>query len=111
MGLYTFDETTATLVARTASDTTLFTTVSTAYQRSLSTVGGFPAAYTLNAGTRYAVGVLAVGTTAPNFAGRSTGVGVSGLTPRMNAAVAGQSDLATVSSLITAQGNIFARLS
>jgi hypothetical protein len=35
---------------------------------------------------------------------------VAGLTPRMNAVVAGQSDLATTSSFITAQGHVYARL-
>jgi Major tropism determinant N-terminal domain len=110
MGLYTFDETTATLVARTASDTTLFGTVSTAYQRSLSTAGGYPATYTLNAGSRYGVGVICVGTTAPLYGGRVMNAGVSGLTPRCNAALASQTDLVTSSSLATAQGQPWARL-
>jgi len=111
MGLYTFDETTATLVARTASDTALFGTVSTAYQRSLSTTGGYPATYTLNAGTRYGVGVICVGTTAPLYSGRLMNAGVSGLTPRCNASLASQTDLVTSSSLSTAQGQPWARLS
>lgn len=112
MGLYTMDETTATLVARTASDTTLFNSVSTAYTRSLSTAGGggYPATYTLNAGTRYGVGVICVGTTAPLYSGRLMNAGVSGLTPRCNAALASQTDLVTSSSLATAQGQPWARL-
>jgi hypothetical protein len=110
MGIYAMDETTATLVARTASDTTLFGTVSTAYQRSLSTTGGYPATYTLNAGTRYGVGVICVGTTAPLYSGRLMNAGVSGLTPRCNAALASQTDLVTSSSLATAQGQPWARL-
>lgn len=111
MGLYTFDETTATLVARCASDTTLFTSAATAYQRSFATAGGFPSNYTLNAGARYGVGVITVGTTAPNLTGRASGPGLAGLTPRMNAVLAGQSDLATASGLGAGQAHIFARLS
>lgn len=65
MGLYTVDAAgAATLVAQTASDTTLFTATQTAYRRSLDTAGGFPASYNLVAGQRYAVGVIGVGQTA-----------------------------------------------
>jgi len=44
MGLFTYDESTgtATLVARCASDTTLFTATRTAYTRSFDTTGSFP---------------------------------------------------------------------
>jgi hypothetical protein len=110
-GIYTFDETTATLVARTASDTTIFGAVNSSYQRSLSTVGGFPATYTLTAGTRYGVGVAIVGTTAPTLAGKVVAVGVSTLSPKTNGTITGQSDLPTsVTSIGTAQGHAFARL-
>jgi hypothetical protein len=111
MGIYTMDETTATLVARTASDTTLFTTASTAYTRSLATAGGYPSSYTLNAGSRYAVAVICVGTTAPLYAGRLMNAGVSGLTPRMNSSFASQSDLvASTTTFSGAQGQPWARL-
>jgi hypothetical protein len=47
-----------TLVARTAS--TAFTTTTANFStRAFDTTGGFPASYTLTAGTRYAVGVIA----------------------------------------------------
>jgi hypothetical protein len=111
MGIYTMDETTATLVARTASDTTLFTAASTAYTRSLSTAGGFPASYTLNAGSRYGVAVISVGTTAPLYAGRAMNAGVSALSPRVNSSLASQTDLvASTTTFSGAQGQPWARL-
>ena len=86
MGIYTYTEGgTATLVARTASDTSLFAATSTAYTRSLSTAGGYPATYTLNAGTRYGVAYICVGTTQPQLVGRSVGAGVgASLSPRLS---------------------------
>jgi hypothetical protein len=110
MGLYTFDETTATLVARTASDTTLFAATNTAYTRSLATAGGYPSTYTLVAGTRYGAAVIAVGTTAPNFAGRTIVTAVGGLTPRMAGSLSSQSDLVASGTPVTAQANLYARL-
>lgn len=115
MGLYTFDETTATLVARTASDTTLFTAANTSYQRSFATAGGFPASYTLTAGTRYGVAFVQVGaTTAPSFAARNIAIGVGLLSPRTNAQTSGQTDLptsVTTSVFGTSLTNVYARLS
>jgi len=110
MGLYTYDETTVTLVARTASDTTLFAATNTAYTRSLATAGGYPATYTLAAGSRYAAAVIAVGTTAPNFAGRTIVTAVGGQTPRMAASLSSQTDLVTTGTPGNAQANIYARL-
>jgi hypothetical protein len=112
MGLYTFDESTATLVARTASDTTLFSSLVTAYQRSLATAGSFPASYTLTAGTRYGVAVVIVGSTIGNVVGRTVGVGASALGPRMSGTLASQSDLpATATISASQQTQPFARLS
>lgn len=51
------------IVARTASDTTLLNSTGAFYQRSLATTGGYPASYALVSGTRYAIGLLTVGTT------------------------------------------------
>jgi hypothetical protein len=110
MGLYTFDETTVTLVARTASDTTLFAATNTAYTRSLATAGGYPATYTCSAGTRYGVAVIAVGTTAPSFAGRTIVTAVGGQTPRMAASLVSQTDLITSGTPNNAQANLYARL-
>lgn len=111
MGLYTVTESTATLVARTASDTTLFASTSTAYTRSLATAGGYPATYTLSAGTRYAVGVIQIGTTPAQLVGKFSQVSVASLTPRITAASFGQSDLANVSSLSANAAIVYARLS
>jgi hypothetical protein len=85
LGLYTFDETTATLVAATASDATLFTAASTIYTRSLSTGGGLPSSYTLTAGSRYGFAVLVTGTTMPSLIGlSSSGFVFATLSPRVN---------------------------
>ena len=111
MGLFTFNETTATLVARTASDTTLFTQTRTVYTRSFDSSGGFPATYTLTAGTRYGVGVIAVGTTMPLLSGTTPPFELATLSPRLSAARTGQSDLATIGSLGTTSAVPYARLS
>jgi hypothetical protein len=112
MGLFTFDETTATLVAQTASDTTLFTTTRTQYARSFSAAsGGFPSSYTLQAGVRYGVGVLCVGTTMPLIWGATPPFEILALTPRLSGARSGQSDLGTASSLGTSSSILYARLS
>lgn len=114
MGLYTFDETTATLVARTASDTTLFGAVSTAYQRSFSTAGGYPASYQITVGTRYGIGIIFVGTTTPAGVARTNSPAVHTQTPRTAANLGSQSDLpatASASSFGIQQGMPFARLS
>lgn len=95
MGLFTYDESTATLVARTANDTTLFAATRTLYTRSFDTAGGFPASYTLQAGVRYAVGVLCVGTTPPQIAAGGTLAEWAALTPRIAAVRTSQSDLST----------------
>jgi len=94
LGLYTFDETNATLVAAVASDTSLFTTASTVYTRSLSTGGGLPSSYTLNAGSRYGFAVLATGTTMPSIIGlSSSGFNLATITPRINGQVTSQTNL------------------
>ena len=76
MGLYTAtgtNNTTMTLVARTASDATLGNTVSTIYTRALNTTGGYPSTYSLTAGITYAFAIMAYNTGGtfgiPSFAG------------------------------------------
>jgi len=112
MGLYTFDEgtTALTLVARTASDTTLFTTSGTAYTRSFDTTGGYPASYTLLAGTRYGVAVFVAGTTLPQIAGKTINLGVTNLVPRTAGATASATDLAASPGLGNQGGHVWARL-
>jgi hypothetical protein len=63
MGLYTFDGTTATLVAQTALDSSSLFWTTGLFTRSFDTTGGYPATYTLQAGQRYAVGVFTTATT------------------------------------------------
>ena len=102
-GLYTYDETTATLVAATANDTTIFSTRNTLYTRAFSTGGSLPATYTLQAGVRYGLAVLWVGSTPGNayvaygFAPGS----VASLSPKLNGAVTSQTDLPTTATPVT----------
>jgi len=104
MGLYTWDGTTATLVARTASETTtLFTAANTLYSRSFDTTGGYPATYNLVAGTRYAVAVIAVGATAGTLlTGAAATSGFFATAPLMAASKTAQTDLATSITGVTA---------
>jgi hypothetical protein len=101
MGLYTFDGTTATLVARTASDTTLFNATTTLFTRSFDTTGGYPLSYTLTAGTRYALGVIQTGTTVASFAGVTGNTVLTAVAPRVLGNVSGQSDLLTSRNTFT----------
>jgi hypothetical protein len=112
MGLYSYDETTATLVARCASDTTLFTAINTTYTRSFNTTGGFPATYTLQAGTRYGVAVLLAGTTMPVLSGKGVPAGMLGLTPKTAMTINGQTSLPSSSTALQiTSAHPFARLS
>lgn len=97
MGIYTADASgNATLVARTASDTTLFTsTANTVFTRSLNTTGGYPASYTLTAGTRYAVGLCLVASGLGNIVATSIQSHVAALSPRIQGVRTGNSDLVT----------------
>jgi peptidoglycan/xylan/chitin deacetylase (PgdA/CDA1 family) len=101
LGLYTVNaDGSKTLVAATLSDTTLATVGSTVYTRALDAGGGLPTSYTLKRGQRYALGVLFVGTTMPNFAGIGPAVtGLAALAPVMAEQLSGQADLpATVAA-------------
>ena len=116
MGLYTIDGSGYyTLVARTASDTSLFGSTATLYTRSFDTAGGYPSSYALVAGTRYAVGVICVGTTMPTLLcsqASNTIPILNTVTPVMCTARAGQTDLITpINTLIgTSSRNYWARL-
>ena len=113
IGLFTYDEATgiATLVARTASDTTLFTATRTAYTRLFDTTGGFPSTYTLQAGVRYGVGLLCIGTTMPTIQGNAGLAEMSALTPRLSAIRTSQSDLSTGTATNAQSQVLYARLS
>ena len=62
-GIYTRSGNTMTLVARTASDATIFTSTYTKYTRALDTTGGYPATYAMTAGSEYWIGYIIVATT------------------------------------------------
>jgi hypothetical protein len=62
-GIYTRSGGTFTLQARTASDTTIFNSTNSKVTRALDTTGGYPATYTMTAGTEYWLAVIQVGTT------------------------------------------------
>jgi hypothetical protein len=97
-GLYSWDGTTLTLLARTASDTTLFAAQQTLYQRSFDTTGGYPSSYALVAGTRYAVALIVVGTTVGTVMAVNSPTALSALAPRIQGVKASQSDLPATST-------------
>jgi len=94
IGLYTYDPLLdeGVLVARTASDTTLFNTANTIYTRAFNTTGGYPSSYTLVAGTRYALAVVQAGTTPASLLGKAHSSLLQTLDTRI-AATASGSDL------------------
>jgi hypothetical protein len=97
-GLYTFDGTTATLVARTNNDSSRFTVSNTVYTGALDATGGYPTSYTLTAGSRYAVGVVIVATSTPTLASISHGsasTAILAASPRMAGFASATSDLPT----------------
>jgi hypothetical protein len=102
IGLYTYDFNTdeCTLVARTASDTTLFNTINTLYTRSFNTTGGYPASYTLVAGQRYALGVIQVGTTTAFLLGANHSSLMTGFDWRI-AGTSSNADLPTTASSLS----------
>jgi len=95
-GLYTMDASGAgTLVARTASDTTLFTSANTVYTRSLDSTGGYPTTYSLVAGTRYAVAVCVVASSPQTIAAAGCQPVVAAVSPRVQGVRTGANDLVT----------------
>ena len=113
-GIYTTDGVTATLVARTAADSTIFSSLNTSYNRALSTTGGFPASYTLLAGVRYAFAVIIVASTPGSVytAFDAPPAALSSLAPRITGAYAGQTDLPTsVPSFSSSTIGVWGRLS
>lgn len=112
IGLYTWDGATATLVAATANDTTLWNATNTVFTRSFDTSSGLPASYNLVAGQRYAVAAIYLGTTAPSLQAVSVSIGSSSLDPRVTGLKSSQTDLPTSASGLATTGNFFwARLS
>jgi hypothetical protein len=91
-----------TMVAQTASDTTIGNVANTIYSRTFSTAGGFPASYDLVAGSRYAVGFLLVGTTAGQWQTATVSTGAFMRLPPMVAGNVGSlSDMPTSATTVS----------
>ena len=115
-GLYTVNESTGalTLVARTASDTTIFSAVNTLYTRVFATTGGYPATYALQRGIRYALGIIVVGGTPGNAYLAGSGlipVSMVSLTPILRSFASAQSDLPATVTPTPGQTAFWGRLS
>lgn len=89
MGVYSYDETTATRLGYTSNDTTVFGTRNTIYTRNLNTT------VTLTAGTRYGIAVLVVATTPGTgvLAFGNPPAALNALAPTMRGYLVGQTDL------------------
>ena len=114
LGLFTISGTNATLVAETASDTTLMATASTFFTRALSSARGYPTSYTLVAGTRYAFGAITVGTGFANLWTNSqlSNAVLSAAAPYTAGLINSVSDLPTAATGWTAtSSSFFARCS
>lgn len=93
-GIYTADAAgNATLVARTASDTTIFNASNTVFTRSLNTTGGYPATYTLLAGTRYAVSLCIAAANTGSVSGASCPNAIAAQSPRVQGVRTGTNEL------------------
>lgn len=92
-----------TMVARTASDTTIGNVTNTLYSRTFNTTGGYPASYDLVAGTRYAAGIIVVGTTTGLWQAATISAGnIMRLPPMTAGVIGGQSDIPTAATSISA---------
>jgi hypothetical protein len=95
-GLYTADASNnLTLVARTASDTTLMGTTNATSSKALDATGGYVTSYPLLRGARYAFAVLQVAGTQAILRAAALNAGMTVLDPRLCAVQTGQSDLPT----------------
>jgi hypothetical protein len=100
MGIYSLSGSsaagaTATLVARTASSTTMFTTAWAYYSAALDPAGGYPSSYTFVPGKTYATALLVVGgTTDPVYYGVPNWGNNSALEPILTNNFSSQTDLA-----------------
>ena len=111
-GIYTRSGTTFTLVARTASDTTIFNTINTRYTRALDTTGSYPATYDFVAGNEYWISFIVVGTTAGNLLGTSaTTISINNAFGTFVYSQTGQTDLVTSSTGTTGTLRMYAEVS
>lgn len=110
LGLYVWNEATqtATLVARTANDTSILSSANTTFTRNFDTTGGYPASYSLTAGSRYAVAWIVVGATSFSRIAGVLGLGSVFLqSPVMARTLSGQSDLPTVTNSTASNDTIY----
>jgi hypothetical protein len=111
-GIYTRNGTTFTLVARTASDTTIFNSAATKYTRALDTTGGYPATYNFIAGNEYWISLIQVGTTMSTLACSTTAVSSTSAIFGFRAySQSSQSDLPSTSTGSTSTATIYAEVS
>lgn len=83
-----------TKLCQIANDTTLWNNSTSVFTRSLDPTGGFPSAFQLVQGTRYAAAIIAIATTMPFLIGIPNGnTAVLSLDPIMSKSLSGQSDL------------------
>ena len=80
----------------------MFNSNFTIFTRSFDTTGGYPATYNLVAGTRYALGVIQVGTTVATLAVSNYQTGSANLLPRIVGQKTGQTDLANNTGSVAA---------
>jgi hypothetical protein len=113
IGLYSVSGNDVTLEAACANDTSLFTSTFTVYTRAFDTGGGLPASFEVLAGQRYAIGIIATGSTMPQLYGNGfSASAVYGLAPRMTGSVLNQTNLVTTATISLAANFLYwARLS
>lgn len=87
LGLYSVDGSgNLALIQGTTSDTALLGSTNALYTKAITSAS-------VTRGTRYAIGVLVVGTTAGSVRGSSNTAGIATLSPTMSSALTGQTDL------------------
>jgi hypothetical protein len=87
VGIYTASGGTLTLINSSVNDTTMWTAAFTAYQKALSST------FNKVAGTRYAVGLLAIGSTMPVLECNQIRFLSAASAPRLSGELAGQANL------------------
>lgn len=114
MGIYKINEdNSATLLARTANDLTLFTSSNTVYTRNFDTAGGYPSSITLIAGNLYAISQINVGSNLGSRVGyTAVNTVLSATSPLTGGSISSQSDLpASTSSIALSGASLWGRLS
>ena len=108
MGLYSYDETTATLLAQTAIDTTLFNNTFVLFSKVFD--NSIASSVNLIAGKRYGIAAIQVGTTPASLVCSIPASGLPSLSPKLCAVQTGQTDLPATSAPTFTNFSPFARL-